>query len=160
LQSSAAEVREFDGEGLMTTWVLHYLCDLGTHPFPEKYYNAPLARSVAAGFERQDRRRTRAALMFDAADGAELAQAMNGVSPTEAEMLEYWRGRLEEALGVEGAQRRMREDASVPELVATCHGAFNWLLECVGRISTDAVGLLVVRDARRGRLMRPRLTRR
>jgi hypothetical protein len=135
----------------MATWPLFYLSEREVIPFPEKYFQAPLAQLVAQSAELQDQCKTRGVLAFTAIDAAELRDVMSAVSPTESDIFRYHKSQIEDALGVEAAQQRLREDATMPELVATCHEGFGWLLECTCRIDLNSIGLLIIRDTRRRR---------
>jgi hypothetical protein len=152
LRETSSDVREFPREGMMATWPLFYLCAREVIPFPQKYFAAPLAQRVKQGVEFQERSRTSRVMVFSAADTAALRDVMRAVSPTESDIFRYHKRQLEDALGVEAAEQRMREDATVPELVADCDAAFGWLLACLSRVDAASVGLLIVRDARRRRL--------
>jgi hypothetical protein len=151
LQSRATRTREFASEGLMTTWVIHYLDERGAVESPERFFQTPLSRSLMSGFEVQERRKVRAVLTFDVSDRERLEPQMSATKPTRSDLFEYQRQKIVDALGPDAGEQRMREDESVPKLVESCFTAFEWLFECVRTIEANQIGVLIVRDSRRQR---------
>jgi hypothetical protein len=133
----------------MTTWVIHCLEERDVIQAPERFFRTPLAQTLAGGLEVQQRRKTRAVLTFSVADREQLEPKMSATKPMRSDLFEYHRQKLIEALGMEAGEKRMREDESIPQLVASCFGAFEWLVECVRLIEANTIGVLIVRDTRR-----------
>jgi hypothetical protein len=151
LNSRAVTTREFAGEGLMTIWAIHYLDERQAIETPERFFQTPLARTIMAGLEVQERRKVRSVLTFETQDREQLEPRMSAVQPTRSDLLEYQKRKMIDALGSEAGEQRMREDKSVPELVESCFMAFEWLLSCIKSVEAGTIGVLILRDRRRRR---------
>ncbi|HSH94711.1 MAG TPA: hypothetical protein VK968_11245, partial [Roseimicrobium sp.] len=145
LRANASAVEEFDGEGLMLTFVWTRLGDRQAIEMPPRYFHTPLAHAMLAGFRRQDRRETYSVLTFDAVDCDGLIEQISLVTPTQSELIREQRETIIDALGpVEGESRWDDERSSIQfvELIESIVAAFQWLPARLRTISQGTTGVL------------------